>query len=72
VPVNLYRTAPVAVVAAVIGIFAINLRISSSILEAETQNDFLAAYVRRCCNFDLACLARDNLHSDSKYAKTKR
>jgi hypothetical protein len=37
VPVDLYRTSLVAVVAALIGIFAIKLSISSSILEAETR-----------------------------------
>jgi hypothetical protein len=37
VPVDLYRTALVAVVAAVFGIFAIKLSISSSILEVETR-----------------------------------
>ena len=35
--VNLYWTALVAAVVAVIGIFAVKLRISSSILEAETR-----------------------------------
>jgi len=37
VSVNLYWTALVAAVVAVIGIFAVKLRISSSILEAETR-----------------------------------
>lgn len=35
--VNLYWTALVAAVVAVIGIFAVKMRISSSILEAETR-----------------------------------